>query len=105
MDNTAQFQQLLAALQQGLQPLQPAPQAPVTFAKSPGQANLDQLIDYSTTARQKQWQEVTAPLLIKFKVEDKQVNQFNEILMHGTSGKARMGNRKQQHTYHQCQWK
>ncbi len=61
LDNT-QFQQLLAALQQGLQPLQPAPQAPIAFAKSPGQANLGQLIDYSTTARQKQWQEATAPL-------------------------------------------
>jgi hypothetical protein len=80
MDN-AQFQQLLAALQQGLQPLQPPPQAPVAFAKSPGQANPDQPIDYSTTAGQKQWQEATAPLSIKFKVEDKQVNQFNEILM------------------------
>jgi hypothetical protein len=80
MDN-AQFKQFLVALQQGLQPLQPAPQAPIAFVKSPGQANLDQPIDYSTTARQKQWQEVTVPLLIKFKVEDKQVNQFNEILM------------------------
>lgn len=62
MDN-AQFQQLLAALQQGLQPLQPPPQAPVAFAKSPGQANPDQPIDYSTTAGQKQWQEATAPLI------------------------------------------
>jgi hypothetical protein len=80
MDNT-QFQQLLAAVQQSLQPLQPPPQAPVAFTKSPGQANLDQLIDYSTNAKQKQWQEATVPLSIKFKVEDKQVNQFNEILM------------------------
>jgi hypothetical protein len=95
MDNT-QFQQLLAALQQGLQLLQPPPQVPVAFAKSPGQANPDQPIDYSTTARQKQWQEETAPLSIKFKVKDKQVRDS-----HGTSREARMGNRKQQHTYHQ----
>jgi hypothetical protein len=94
MDN-AQFQQLLAALQQGLQPMQPPPIVPITFAKFPGQSNPDQPIDYSTTAGQKQWQEATAPLSTKlkqwqeataplstkFKVEDKQVNQFNEILM------------------------
>ena len=83
-----QFQQLLQQLQVGLQPLagiqQQAPAvlpAQPTFLRTPGQANLNQLLDYTSSAGIKVWQEAMAPLSFKFGVEGSKVNQFCEKLM------------------------
>jgi hypothetical protein len=80
-----QFQQLLQALQAGLQPLanvqQPQQQVPAAFALTPGQVNPNQPLDLSTSTGIKVWQESTAPLSFKFSAEGGEVNQFCEKLM------------------------
>lgn len=77
-----QFQQLMQQLQQGLAPLAAQPQQqPVAFALTPGQANPNQPIDYTTTVGNKIWEHATESLPFKFNAEAKEVNAFREKLM------------------------
>ena len=71
--DAAQFQQLLAAV---------APQpAAAAFALTPGQANPNQTIDYTSSSGIKVWNEAIAPLTFEFNIEAKEVNAFCESLM------------------------
>jgi hypothetical protein len=70
--DAAQFQQLLAAL---------APQTAAAFALTPGHANPNQTIDYTSSSGIKVWNEAVAPLTFQFNIEAKEVNAFCESLM------------------------
>ena len=50
------------------------------FATTPGGANPDQPIDYTTRIAHDLWKQATAPLPHKFDAESGQVNQFIEDL-------------------------
>ena len=83
----AQFQALIQAVRPP-DPPQPAPppvqvaqnQGPA-FALTPGQANANQFIDYTTSTGIKLWQEATASLPNKFTAEGQDANQFCESLL------------------------
>jgi hypothetical protein len=82
LNNLVQQVQLLLAAQQ--QPAQQAqqPAAPQpTYALSPARTNADQFIDYTTADGKKLFKAATEPLSIKFDVEGKNVNMFNELLL------------------------
>jgi len=65
--DAAQLQQLLNQMQAGLAPLAPQPPQPGAFALTPGQANPNQPLDYTTSSGIKIWNEATAPLPFKSK--------------------------------------
>jgi hypothetical protein len=47
----------------------------------PGQANPNQMIDYTSSSGIKVWNEAIAPLTFQFNIEAKEVNTFCESLM------------------------
>lgn len=78
--DAAQLQQLIDQINAGLAPLaQPHPAG--AFALTPGQANPNLPLDYTTSSGIKIWNEATAPLPFKFNVEGKDVNAFCEKLL------------------------
>ena len=87
--DAAQFQALLQAVRPPTVP-QPAPgpapgpvaqaQGP-SFALTPGQANTNRFIDYTSSTGIKLWQEATASLPNKFSAEGQDANQFCESLL------------------------
>ena len=85
--DVVQFQALLQAVGVPQVP-QPAPQPAVvnqtegpSFALTPGQANANRFIDYTTLTGIKLWQEATAPLPNKFSAKEQDANQFCESLL------------------------
>ena len=73
-----QFQQLLEAVTEVLDPFKPAS----TFTRTPGQASIEKVIDSSTGI--KSWQEVTNYLPIKFNITGGELNQFINALKEGS---------------------
>ena len=89
--NAALLAQVQAQVQQAQQAAQAAiaavqgdaqqPPPPTQFARSPGQSNPGNLIDYTTTTGFKLWTESIAPLATKFTAEGKDVNAFAEAIV------------------------
>ena len=79
--DAAQLQQLLNQLQAGLAQLAPQQPQPGAFALTPGQANPNQPIDYTSASGIKIWNESSAPLAFKFNAEGKEVSAFCEKLV------------------------
>ena len=80
-----QVQQALQAVAQaqqgaGNQPVPPPQQQPV-FARTPGQANAANFIDYQSATGIKLWQEASASLTNKFDAKSSSVNTFTEALL------------------------
>ena len=71
-----QFQQLLTTMMAGINPVKKA----ANFSRTPGQASIEEVIDYSNSNGIKLWQEFTQPLPIKFKVIGGELNHFIEAL-------------------------
>ena len=69
---------IIQAIQQ--QQGQPMTQPTIVFAATPGRANPDQPIDYTTRIDHDFWKQDTSPLTHKFDAESGQVNQFIEDL-------------------------
>ena len=67
------------------QPLQVGPTYGPSFALTPGQANSNQFINYTTTSTGIElWQEVTVSLPNKFSTEGRDANQFCKSLLKQT---------------------
>lgn len=82
MSANANIQALANAIIQAIQQqqAQPLTQPTIVFAATPGRANPDQPIDYTTRIGHDLWKQATAPLPHKFDAESGQVNQFIEDL-------------------------